>query len=182
VPGAARSRRPDLAGSRRRLAGSGGRGLFSERRLHLLGPRRGLPDSAGFAGRRRASGSTTCGERLRLSILARFGAQGRRLNLAVPAAGRSPCTADVAGRANRFGDVERRLVTRSPALSRRKARRHVTISPAASRPIPSATKTCSRTRGYVVVRDAAEHCCHRRGEGQARGCIGARILRRPRLA
>src|SRR5436305_9089797 len=97
----------ELGGKAGRLAGSLAR-LFDQRRLHLGGLARGLPDPRDLLGAA-AQRLDDRSERLRLAIGARFAAARQLLDLA--AAGLRPTTlaADVARARDRFGDVERRL-------------------------------------------------------------------------
>src|SRR5947207_8423947 len=97
----------DVAGKSARLAGGLSR-FLSERRLHLSGLARGLPDPQDLLGAA-AQRLDDRSERLRLAISTRFAAARQRLDLA--ASGLRPTTlaADVARARDRFGDVERRL-------------------------------------------------------------------------
>jgi len=143
----------DLAGKSARLAGSVAR-LFSERRLHLSGLARGLPDPQDLLGAA-AQRLDDRGERLRLAILARFGAARQRLDLAASGLRPTALAADVARARDRFGDVERRLVT---AIARAlAAKRDATDNFAGRLATHSERHENLLARGYVVVRDAAEH-------------------------
>src|SRR5216683_2889006 len=97
----------ELGAKSGRLAGGLAR-LFSERRLHLAGLARGLPDPQDLLGSA-AQRLDDRSERLRLAIGTRFAAARQRLDLA--ASGLRPATlaADVARARDRFGDVERHL-------------------------------------------------------------------------
>ncbi len=151
----------DLAGKSARLAGSLAR-LFAERRLQLGGLARGLPDPHDLLGAA-AQRLDDRSERLRLAILARFGAARQRLDLA--SAGLRPTTlaADVARARDRLGDVERR---RAAAMQRAlAAKRDATDNFAGRLATHSERHESLLARGYVVVRDACGARCYRRGEG-----------------
>src|SRR5579863_5601392 len=142
----------DLAGQSARLAGSLAR-LFTERRLQLGGLARGLPDPQDLLGAA-AQRLDDRSERLRLAILARFGAARQQLDLA--SAGLRPTTlaADVARARDRFGAVERRLAA---AMARAlAAKRDATDNFAGRLATHSERHESLLARGYVVVRDAAE--------------------------
>jgi exodeoxyribonuclease VII large subunit len=97
----------ELGGKTSRLAGGLAR-LFSERRLHLSGLARGLPDPQDLLGAA-AQRLDDRSERLRLALAGRFAAARQRLDLA--AAGLRPATlaADVTRARDRFAETERRL-------------------------------------------------------------------------
>src|SRR5437870_2034947 len=97
----------ELGGKTSRLAGGLAR-LFSERRLHLAGLARGLPDPQDLLGAA-AQRLDDRSERLRLAVAGRFAAARQRLDLA--AAGLRPATlaADVTRARDRFTEIERRL-------------------------------------------------------------------------
>src|SRR5437016_3283138 len=97
----------DLAGKAQRLAGGLAR-VFSERRLHLAGLARGLPDPQDLLGAA-AQRLDDRSERLRPAIAARLAAVQTRL--AGAAAGLRPAAlaADVARARDRLADADRRL-------------------------------------------------------------------------
>src|SRR5713226_5988231 len=142
----------ELGGKSARLTGTLSR-LFSERRLHLSGLARGLPDPQDLLGAA-AQRLDDRSERLRLAIGTRFAAARQRLDLA--ASGLRPATlaADVARARDRFGDVERRLaagVARCLAT-----KRDATDNFAGRLATHSERHESLLARGYVVVRDGAE--------------------------
>src|SRR5579863_6837068 len=97
----------ELGGKAARLAGGLAR-LFSERRLHLSGLARGLPDPQDLLGAA-AQRLDDRSERLRLAIGARIAAARTRLDLAAAGLRPAALAGDVARARDRFGDVERRL-------------------------------------------------------------------------
>ena len=142
----------DLAGKSARLAGGLSR-FFSERRLHLGGLARGLPDPQDVLGAA-AQRLDDRSERLRLAIGACFAAARQRLDLA--ASGLRPATlaADVARARDRFGDVERRL---AGAIARcLDSKRDAADNFAGRLATHSERHESLLARGYVVVRDGAE--------------------------
>ena len=142
----------DLAGKSARLAGGLSR-LFSERRLHLVGLARGLPDPQDLLGAA-AQRLDDRSERLRLAIGARFAAARQRLDLAASGLRPTALAADVARARQRFGDVERRLAT---AIARcLAAKRDATDNFAGRLATHSERHESLLARGYVVVRDGAE--------------------------
>jgi exodeoxyribonuclease VII large subunit len=142
----------DVAGQSARLAGSLAR-LFSERRLHLSGLARGLPDPQDLLGAA-AQRLDDRGERLRLAIGARFAAARQLLDLAASGLRPTALAADVARARERFGDVERRLAA---AIARYLAAKHDATDNFAGRLATHSERHESLlARGYVVVRDATE--------------------------
>src|SRR5712671_4770623 len=142
----------DVAGKSARLAGSLSR-LFSERRLHLSGLARGLPDPQDLLGAA-AQRLDDRSERLRLAISTRFAAARQRLDLAASGLRPTALAADVARARDRFGDVERRL---SAAIVRCLAAKHDATDNFAGRLATHSERHESLlARGYVVVRDGAE--------------------------
>jgi exodeoxyribonuclease VII large subunit len=142
----------DLAGKSARLAGGLGR-LFSERRLHLAGLARGLPDPQDLLGAA-AQRLDDRSERLRLAIGARVAAARQRLDLASAGLRPTALAADVARARQRFGDVERRLAS---AIVRCLAgKRDATDNFAGRLATHSERHESLLARGYVVVRDASE--------------------------
>jgi exodeoxyribonuclease VII large subunit len=142
----------DLGGKSARLAGGLSR-LFSERRLHLAGLARGLPDPQDLLGAA-AQRLDDRSERLRLAIGARFAAVRQRLDLASAGLRPAVLAGDVARARERFGDVERRLTT---AIVRcLAAKRDATDNFAGRLATHSERHESLLARGYVVVRDGAE--------------------------
>jgi exodeoxyribonuclease VII large subunit len=142
----------DLAGKSARLAGGLSR-LFSERRLHLSGLARGLPDPQDLLGAA-AQRLDDRSERLRLAIGTRFAAARQRLDLAASGLRPAALAADVARARDRFGDVERRLAS---AIARcLDAKRDATDNFAGRLATHSERHESLLARGYVVVRDGAE--------------------------
>src|SRR5205814_2142251 len=139
----------DLAGKSARLAGGLSR-LFSERRLHLTGLARGLPDPQDLLGAA-AQRLDDRSERLRLAIGARFSAARQRLDLAASALRPAALAADVARARDRFGDVERRLAA---AITRcLESKRDATDNFAGRLATHSERHESLLARGYVVVRE-----------------------------
>jgi exodeoxyribonuclease VII large subunit len=142
----------DLAGKSARLAGGLSR-LFSERRLHLSGLARGLPDPQDLLGAA-AQRLDDRSERLRLAIGTRFAAVRQRLDLASAGLRPAVLAGDVARARERFGDVERRLAA---AIARcLSAKRDATDNFAGRLATHSERHESLLARGYVVVRDGAE--------------------------
>jgi exodeoxyribonuclease VII large subunit len=142
----------DLAGKAARLAGGLSR-LFSERRLHLSGLARGLPDPQDLLGAA-AQRLDDRSERLRLAIGARFAAARQRLDLAAAGLRPTVLAADVARARDRFGDVERRMTA---AIARCiESKRDATDNFAGRLATHSERHESLLARGYVVVRDGAE--------------------------
>jgi exodeoxyribonuclease VII large subunit len=142
----------DVASKSARFAGSLSR-LFSERRLHLAGLARGLPDPQDLLGAT-AQRLDDRSERLRLAIGARFAAARTRLDLAAAGLRPTALAADIARARDRFGDVDRRLGT---AITRcLAAKRDATDNFAGRLATHSERHESLLARGYVVVRDGAE--------------------------
>src|SRR6266567_3453145 len=142
----------DVAGKSARLAGGLSR-LFSERRLHLSGLARGLPDPQDLLGAA-AQRLDDRSERLRLAIGSRFAGARQLLDLAAAGLRPTALAADVARARDRFGDVERRLtagVARCLA-----AKRDATDNFAGRLATHSERHESLLARGYVVVRDGTE--------------------------
>jgi exodeoxyribonuclease VII large subunit len=142
----------EVGGKAARLS-SGLARLFSERRLHLAGLARGLPDPQDLLGAA-AQRLDDRSERLRLAIAARFAAARQRFDLA--AAGMRPAVlaADVSRARERLGDVRHRL---GAAMTRVLAAQHDTLDNFAGRLATHSERHESLlARGYVVVRDASE--------------------------
>jgi exodeoxyribonuclease VII large subunit len=136
----------ELSGKTARLAQGLGR-LFSERRLHLAGLARGLPDPHDLIGGA-AQRLDDRSERLRLAIRGRLDAARNRLDGARlrPAA----LAADIARARARLDDVAPRLVT---AASRAIAEQRRTVAALAGRLASlSESHESLLSRGYVVVR------------------------------
>jgi exodeoxyribonuclease VII large subunit len=143
----------DIAGKSARLAGSVAR-LFSERRLHLSGLARGLPDPQDLLGAA-AQRLDDRSERLRLAILARFGAARQRLDLAASGLRPTALAADIGRARERFGDVERRL---GAAISRVLDTKRVATDNFAGRlATHSERHEAMLRRGYVMVLDNTGH-------------------------
>jgi len=142
----------DLAGKSARLAGGLSR-FFSERRLHLGGLARGLPDPQDLLGAA-AQRLDDRSERLRLAIGSRFAGARQLLDLAAAGLRPTALAADVARARDRFGDVERRLAA---AIARcLDAKRDATDNFAGRLATHSERHESLLARGYVVVRDGAE--------------------------
>jgi exodeoxyribonuclease VII large subunit len=142
----------ELGGKAARLTGGLSR-LFAERRLHLGGLARGLPDPQDLLGAaaQRLDDRT---ERLRLAIAARFGAARQRLDLAAARLRPAALAADVGRARARLADVEPRLVA---AMVRALAASHDALDNFTGRLATHSERHESLlARGYVVVRDAAE--------------------------
>jgi exodeoxyribonuclease VII large subunit len=139
----------DVAGKSARLAGGLSR-LLSERRLHLGGLARGLPDPQdllGAATQRLDDRS----ERLRLAIGGRFAAVRQRLDLAASGLRPAALAADVARARDRCSDVERRLTA---AMARCLiAKRDATDNFSGRLATHSERHESLLARGYVVVRE-----------------------------
>ncbi len=137
--------------SRARLAGSLSR-LFTERRLHLAGLARGLPDPADLLGAA-AQRLDDRSERLRLAILGRFGSAKQRLDLAASGLRPAALSTEIGRARDRLGDVERRL---GAAMNRvLETRRGATDNFAGRLATHSERHESLLARGYVVVRKPA---------------------------
>jgi exodeoxyribonuclease VII large subunit len=142
----------ELAGKTQRLAGGLAR-LFSERRLHLAGLARGLPDPQDLLGAA-AQRVDDRSERLRLAIAARLAAGRTRLDVA--ASGLRPATlvAEIGRARDRLDDGARRV---GAALIRVLATKRDAADNFAGRLATHSERHESLlARGYVVVRDASE--------------------------
>ena len=143
----------ELGGKSGRLAGSLAR-LFSERRLHLSGLARGLPDPQDLLGAA-AQRLDDRSERLRLATLARFGAARQRLDLAASGLRPAALAADIARARDRFGDVERRLGAEMIRVL--EAKRAATDNFAGRLATHSERHEAMLRRGYVMVLDNTGH-------------------------
>src|SRR5438874_2599584 len=142
----------ELGGKTSRLAGGLAR-LFSERRLHLGGLARGLPDPQDLLGAaaQRLDDRT---ERLRLAIAGRFAGTRQRLELAAARLRPAALAADIRRARDRLHDVEPRLAA---AVTRAFAAKHAALDNFTGRLATHSERHESLlARGYVVVRDAAE--------------------------
>ncbi len=140
----------ELGGKSARLAGGLSR-LLTERRLHLAGLARGLPDPRDLLGAA-AQRLDDRGERLRLAIGTRFTAAWQRLDLAASGLRPAALAADVARARERFADVERRL---ADAMGRvLVAKRDATDNFAGRLATHSERHESLLARGYVVVHGA----------------------------
>jgi exodeoxyribonuclease VII large subunit len=142
----------EIGGKAARLGGGLAR-LFSERRLHLAGLARGLPDPQDLLGAA-AQRLDDRSERLRLAIAARLAAARQRFDVA--AAGMRPAALAVdLGRAReRLADVEHRL---GSGMARALAAERDALDNFAGRLATHSERHESLlARGYVVVRDASE--------------------------
>jgi exodeoxyribonuclease VII large subunit len=141
----------ELAGKTARLAGSLAR-LLVERRLHLGGLARGLPDPQDLLGAaaQRLDDRT---ERLRLAIAARLTAARTRLDLAAARLRPAALAADIGRARTRLADAEPRLAA---AFARALAAKQGALDNFAGRLATHSERHESLlARGYVVVRDAA---------------------------
>jgi exodeoxyribonuclease VII large subunit len=142
----------ELGGKGARLAGGLAR-LFTERRLHLSGLARGLPDPQDLLGAA-AQRLDDRGERLRLAIAGRLSAARQRFDLAAAGLRPAALTADIGRARERLADVEPRLAA---AMARALAAQHDALDNFAGRLATHSERHESLlARGYVVVRDASE--------------------------
>jgi exodeoxyribonuclease VII large subunit len=142
----------ELGGKAARLAGGLAR-LFSERRLHLAGLARGLPDPQDLLGgaAQRLDDRT---ERLRLAIAGRLAAARQRFGLAAAGLRPAALAADFGRARERLADVEPRLAA---ATARAIAGQRDALDNFAGRLATHSERHESLlARGYVVVRDASE--------------------------
>ena len=133
-----------------RLSGSLSR-LFDQRRLHLAGLARGLPDPQDLLGAaaQRLDDRT---ERLRLAADRHLGAARQRLDLAAARLRPEVLSADIARTRARLAETEPRLVA---AMARFIRRSHDQVDNYAGRLATHSERHESLlARGYVVVRDA----------------------------
>jgi exodeoxyribonuclease VII large subunit len=137
----------ELSGKSSRLAGGLAR-LLSERRLHLTGLARGLPDPQDLLGAA-AQRLDDRSERLRLAIAGRLTAAQQRL--AATRLRPAALAADISRARDRLADVEPRLAA---AMARCLAAKHDGIDNFAGRLATHSERHESLlARGYVVVRD-----------------------------
>ena len=142
----------ELSNKTGRLTGGLSR-LFAERRLHLGGLARGLPDPQDLLGgaAQRLDDRT---ERLRLATAARFAAIRQRLDLAAARLRPAALAADLGRARDRLRDIEPRLAA---AFARSLRARHDALDNFSGRLTTHSERHESLlARGYVVVRDAAE--------------------------
>jgi exodeoxyribonuclease VII large subunit len=140
----------DLGTKSARLSGSLSR-LFDQRRLHLAGLARGLPDPQDLLGAaaQRLDDRT---ERLRLAADRHLGAARQRLELAAARLRPEVLSVDIARTRARLMEAEPRLVA---AMVRFLGRSHEAIDNFAGRLATHSERHESLlARGYVVVRDA----------------------------
>jgi exodeoxyribonuclease VII large subunit len=126
--------------------------LFGERRLHLAGLARGLPDPhdlLGAASQRLDDRS----ERLRLAIVTRFAAMRTRLDLAAIGLRPAALVAEISRARRRLDDTQGRLAAAMPRLLDQK--RAAADNFAGRLATHSERHESLLARGYVVVRDAA---------------------------
>ena len=132
----------ELAGKSARLSGGLAR-LFAERRLHLAGLARGLPDPQDLLGPA-AQRLDDRAERLRLAAERHLRAARHSLDLAAARLRPEALSADIAAPRARLAETEPRLRRGDWPRDRRASARRSTISPAGSPPIRSATRACWR--------------------------------------
>ncbi|MBV9829494.1 MAG: exodeoxyribonuclease VII large subunit [Alphaproteobacteria bacterium] len=140
----------ELGNKSARLAGGLSR-LFSERRLHLTGLARGLPDPQDLLGAA-AQRLDDRSERLRLALRGRLASAKQRLDVA--GAGLRPATlaADISRARERYVEIERRLAA---AMLRSLAVKHDALDNFAGRlATHSEHHESLLARGYAVVWDA----------------------------
>jgi len=140
----------ELGGKSARLSGSLAR-LFDQRRLHLAGLARGIPDPQdliGAAGQRLDDRA----ERLRLAAESHFRAARHRLDLAAARLRPEVLAADIDRARTRLVEAEPRL---RDAMARFISRGHDAVDNFAGRLATHSERHESLlARGYVVVRDA----------------------------
>jgi len=142
----------ELGGKTARLSGSLAR-VFSERRLHLSGLARGLPDPQDLLGAA-AQRLDDRSERLRLAIAARLAAARQRFGLAAAGLRPAALAADIGRARERLADVEPRLAA---AMDRALVAQRDALDNFAGRLATHSERHESLlARGYVVVRDASE--------------------------
>jgi exodeoxyribonuclease VII large subunit len=142
----------ELSGKTARLSGGLAR-LFSERRLHLAGLSRGLPDPQDLLGAA-AQRLDDRSERLRLAIGARLAAVRQRFDLAATGLRPAALAADLGRARQRLFDVEHRL---GAAITRALGAQRDAVDNFAGRLATHSERHESLlARGYVVVRDASE--------------------------
>jgi exodeoxyribonuclease VII large subunit len=143
----------ELEGKAGRLAGGAAR-LLAERRLHLAGLARGLPDPQdllGAATQRLDDRS----ERLRLAIGARLAAARTQIELAAAGLRPAALAADVGRARERLGDADRRLAAATGRLL--DGRRQALDNFAGRLATHSERHERMLRRGYVMVLDGAGH-------------------------
>ena len=142
----------ELGGKAARLSGGLAR-LFSERRLHLAGLARGLPDPQDLLGAA-AQRLDDRSERLRLAVAARLAAARQRFDLAAAGLRPAALAADLGRARERLVDVEHRLTAAmARALGAQRGARDNFAGRLATH---SERHESLLARGYVVVRDASE--------------------------
>ncbi len=142
----------EVGGKGSRLAGGLAR-LFSERRLHLAGLARGLPDPQDLLGAA-AQRLDDRSERLRLAIAGRFAAARQRFDLTAAGLRPAALAADIGRARTRLADVEPRL---GAAMARALGAQRDALDNFAGRLATHSERHESLlARGYVVVRDASE--------------------------
>lgn len=142
----------EVGGKTARLSGGLAR-LFSERRLHLAGLARGLPDPQDLLGAA-AQRLDDRSERLRLAIATRLAAGRQRFDLAGAGLRPAALAADIGRARDRLADVEPRLAA---AMTRALAAQRDGLDNFAGRLATHSERHESLlARGYVVVRDASE--------------------------
>jgi len=140
----------ELGGKSGRLSGGLSR-LFDQRRLHLAGLARGLPDPQDLLGAaaQRLDDRT---ERLRLAAENHLRAARHRLDLAAARLRPAVLSADIDRARTRIAEAESRL---RPAIARAIARKQEAVDNFAGRLATHSERHESLlARGYVVVRDA----------------------------
>src|SRR5712692_6319137 len=143
----------ELGNKSARLAGGLSR-LFTERRLHLSGLARGLPDPQDLLGAA-AQRLDDRSERLRLAIGARFAIARQLLDLAASGLRPTVLAADIARAGERLSDVERRLIG---AMARLIAGKRDAADNFAGRlATHSERHEAMLHRGYVMVLDNTGH-------------------------
>jgi exodeoxyribonuclease VII large subunit len=142
----------EIGGKAARLSGGLAR-VFSERRLHLAGLARGLPDPQDLLGAA-AQRLDDRSERLRLAIAARLAAARQRFDLAAAGLRPAALAADLGRARERLVDVEHRLTA---ATARALGVQRDAVDNFAGRLATHSERHESLlARGYVVVRDASE--------------------------
>ncbi|HEX3954542.1 MAG TPA: exodeoxyribonuclease VII large subunit [Stellaceae bacterium] len=140
----------DLGSKSGRLAGGLAR-LFSERRLHLTGLSRGLPDPQDLLGAA-AQRLDDRSERLRLAVGFRLANAKQRLDLASAGLRPAVLAADVNRAGDRFREVDRRLAA---AMARALGAKHDALDNFAGRlATHSEHHESLLARGYAVVWDS----------------------------
>src|SRR5438067_4485898 len=143
----------EIGGKTARLSGALAR-VFAERRLHLSGLARGLPDPQDLLGAA-AQRLDDRSERLRLAIGTRFRAARQHLDLASAGLRPAALAADIGRARDRFGDVEQRLGAAMARLLGTK--RDATDNFAGRLATHSEHHESLLARGYAVVLDTTGH-------------------------